>query len=973
MRITLSLVPAKNSHRETAAWLVPGCDVRTWLNELEQWEIPLESLELRPIPRSVNDSTLWAVLVTCGPNENQPGHDNRPMSQQRIPLNRRPYACIARRVFVPIDADLAPEISVEELSSLLPSDSSEFVWHPSAGLIRIEPHERFGFVDLFVAPTERAAVWDRAVTGVSFQSRVISIEAEAPLNAEEVLKQAAPDIGSQNSALDELPPTPDEWLGGALNRYTKSIRDTLRNLKKHFASKKTPDTRIPPNEGKLAPDQGSGPMSKWGQAAMGYVAGAASLLGRGLGIALSPAGAAVEKMMKQVASISFIDQMARNREIDRLMHLLKTDPDAGLRFALPMGSGDGSRGLANPANQLVSRDTGFQLSRLGSGNGPADIWDIPPDQQYKLIQQYRELAAREIRLGRYRRAAYIHAELLGDLVSAALALESGLHFREAAVLYRDRLKRPVEAAKCLERAGLLDDAAEIYVEQGLFEQAGELYIRLDRRDEAERILRSWVEQLIENGDLKTASRILHDKLNDVDGALVALARGWPSSSSALWCLEESFVMLGLHSRHEAALNLIATLPATSVNVATTKLLARGLSGVTIDYPEKSVRSAAADATIVVVGKELSRANPSEAMELLGAVRRLAPHDRLLSRDCDRYVRQRTEPRPLKVKRNVSSRGISLVKRFSMSLENVEWRIAKSVGKSVYVAGFQNRSLVAQRLYWENLSQQNHRAFWYSVSDARTLILEPFPGDAGNLILHPVGADPLNLRGLPTDRGTMSMAGSPSWATKSTVAICYAQGGFGWRIREIFGTLEIACIGPKGDPLSTKDLAVPFDSTQLDAAKVTLIAFNKRLRIGVGPHLCRPQMEWSDFDEFWPIAHTTFDAEICCLMGTQIDRHGWLVALFETGGRLILDEDVDVCFPVAEDLESPCMTFLMDGRFIIAGVGEAQAYQLVDSRPRLIGKFDLDEKPISVTATNRLGEFAVFNEQGTVQILAIDSA
>ena len=153
-----------------------------------------------------------------------------------------------------------------------------------------------------------------------------------------------------------------------------------------------------------------------------------------------------------------------------------------------------------PGNELVSRDINFNLNTLGGGS-PADVWNIPPDQQYLLIQQYRELAAREIRLGRHRRAAYIFAKLLGDLVSAAGTLEAGHHFREAAALYRDRLNRPVDAAKCLERAGLLDEAALIFIECGLFEQAADIYVRLERQEEAEQLLRSWAEQLISNGDL----------------------------------------------------------------------------------------------------------------------------------------------------------------------------------------------------------------------------------------------------------------------------------------------------------------------------------------------------------------------------------------------------------------------------------------------------------------------------------------
>ena len=80
----------------------------------------------------------------------------------------------------------------------------------------------------------------------------------------------------------------------------------------------------------------------------------------------------------------------------------------------------------------------------------------------QLRAKYMELAGREMRLGRYRRAAYIYAHLLGDLTNAAAALIAGKHWREAAVLYRDRLKRPEMAAKCLEQGGLWAEAIEFY-------------------------------------------------------------------------------------------------------------------------------------------------------------------------------------------------------------------------------------------------------------------------------------------------------------------------------------------------------------------------------------------------------------------------------------------------------------------------------------------------------------------------------
>ena len=51
--------------------------------------------------------------------------------------------------------------------------------------------------------------------------------------------------------------------------------------------------------------------------------------------------------------------------------------------------------------------------------------------------------------------------LLGDFTNAAAALAAGKHWREAAVLYRDRLKRPDMAAKCLEQGGLWAEAIAV--------------------------------------------------------------------------------------------------------------------------------------------------------------------------------------------------------------------------------------------------------------------------------------------------------------------------------------------------------------------------------------------------------------------------------------------------------------------------------------------------------------------------------
>ena len=107
-----------------------------------------------------------------------------------------------------------------------------------------------------------------------------------------------------------------------------------------------------------------------------------------------------------------------------------------------------------------------------------------------MSRKYHELAGRELRLGRYRRAAYIYAELFGNIELAASALVTGHHWREAAVLYRNRLHRPDKAARCLEQGGLWTEAIALYEELAEHEKAGDLYRQLDQPDHARQAYRA---------------------------------------------------------------------------------------------------------------------------------------------------------------------------------------------------------------------------------------------------------------------------------------------------------------------------------------------------------------------------------------------------------------------------------------------------------------------------------------------------
>src|SRR5205085_11169500 len=108
----------------------------------------------------------------------------------------------------------------------------------------------------------------------------------------------------------------------------------------------------------------------------------------------------------------------------------------------------------------------------------------------------------------YGRAAYIFGELLGDISSAASALEQGRFYRDAAILYRDKLKNHHKAAECLEQGGLLPEAIALYEQLHMFEKAGDLFDKIAQAEEAARCYREQVKIYLARPAIRAAALLL---------------------------------------------------------------------------------------------------------------------------------------------------------------------------------------------------------------------------------------------------------------------------------------------------------------------------------------------------------------------------------------------------------------------------------------------------------------------------------
>ncbi len=733
------------------------------------------------------------------------------------------------------------------------------------------------------------------------------------------------------------------WLLAAgLRRAAAQRRLSLRESSAAFAERKT---AIEEREATLAERKTT---RAW------------SMVGAALKQAAGSIAAPLGRMTESLAA-------ARRREIARLLHLLDVDPDRGLRFALPL-TGGGHRGLASPGARLPERKIGFLLSRLGGG-GPADLWNTGYDQQFQLQRRYRELAQREMELGRHRRAAYVFAELLGDLPAAALALEQGDFFHEAAVIYRDKLDQSLAAARCFERGGNFDEAVKIYAKRGELETAADLLIRVARAEEAAALYRQAVAKARIAGDFERAARLLEEKLHAVDEAVQTLAATWPDAPQVQPCLRSLFRLLGRTGRHAEASQWVARLKTEPVAGRPLDALLATLPNLATGYPDRAVRAEAADATRVLAGNRLAQCEDGEAERWMRAVRSLAPEDELLGLDTQRYLDRGRLPaaRPARGRWQV-------VPLNSFRLSGAEWwKTAAATEGGFFAAGYGPAGVVVARAGWKGEAQFLHWPMPLAEVGRVAIASPPDPRQA--TLLAVLGqSHPLQWQTLPAIAGgeLPGRIGTPDWLDSNVLAIGCSDTGIYWSIDD---RLVLNAVQGGSVALSTRQLSLvelgfrtpwaegddPGDSFPLIAARGdrVIIAWGRTLTIVQGQRLTPLELG----GRARRLALTRSPLPLRVAIG--FEDHGVEVVW--------LDSTAPSRMAPFDGLPEPELTWTRDSLVVAAYGGDLRVYstggdELVE-RCRFHCGLNL---PVAVLAGDAAGEFGVLTASGEVKRFRIES-
>jgi len=659
----------------------------------------------------------------------------------------------------------------------------------------------------------------------------------------------------------------------------------------------------------------------------------------------------------------------RQHELERLMNLLKNDPDQALRFALPMTAGE-HRGVAPPSNTLGLRDVDFSLGDL-DGGGPADVWDLSDDYRRELIKRYRELAAREVALGRHRRAAYIFAALLGDFRAAANTLADGGHFREAAALYEEKLNQPAEAARCLRQGGLWAEAVAIYSRLGEFEIVGDIHRQLDQPDEAAAAWRKAVDVRLDASDVLGAAKILEFKLRRGDDAFEHLLAAWPRSKQAAACLTECFAFLARHRRHTESDRLVVRLAETHRHPDMAATLVEILASQAREYPHESVRIRAADQTRIVAADRLAAPalEDGEAARLVDAVTKLVPADRLLDRDGRRFLRLRHQAAPRQTPKRRDR--LSIAREFW--LPQLDWRSCVAGYDGLFAAGFRDREVVVMRVDWNGADPQEPVGVKWQVEPSlvsNPILLAVDPLGTSPPVVHVAGAPPPeNSRWFrASDPFPEPLAVGPHRGVGPfTHAFCYSG-------RETFHTLELGddvrlvVNGYFGDRGHLAGI-VSIDFTELldddDAppvAPLPMVVVDETVIVALGRKLCfaSPNRRQQVLQLPHPITR---------LSASPAQSRLRVFAAMTEGAVMLWGNSPDALqSQLASAMPDPCLTLSRDGFVIAASRDEIDVYASARGNLRLqMRAAGPGWRPIAALAPRHVNRFALMAPDGRVVV------
>jgi tetratricopeptide (TPR) repeat protein len=891
----LSLQYNSHLHLPTKATFIRGGNTNTWLQEINRWQIAIDTLDCYVMPisiKSIEPSGLFVVF-------------NDVTSITQIAF-LEPFTCIGSNVYIPVNAEIVPQITQIELKALLLWDVQ--VLHPSIGMVGFETSNKLNLEMLFAYNEHIESDWSFANPGIENKPAFNSINIIPP-TAEELINDIKKDIGQK--PLSDIPKT---------EKDTPAIIDKLIDPIKYGLFKTTYELT--------------------------------SLVQKILPQASDSSNTSNnDGMLQQLQNwlLENIDELdkKRNDEITRLMNLFNDNSDEALQYAIPLDSPYFNRGSQTVSTKLGRRSTNFNLGGLGGGN-VSDVWDLG-DRYNDLRSKYLSTAQKEIHLKNYKKAAYVYAHLLGDFSSAANVLMQGNMHREAAALYKDHLKNIPAAAECLEKGGLYIEAIELYKELNKTEKVGDLYKALDQPIQASLYYEQHIEKQLSNNDYLDAARVMEEKMEQTTRAEDTLLLGWVNTFQHEACLKKYFDLVlttnndtteqkvkQVYTKHTAKHKKIAFL-----NV---------LEHVTKRKKDASFTATAQEMAYEIVHEETEVGN----LQLLNSLKKFLPDDKLISSDTSKYIS------------NMQKRPTSTNKNQSFYLDqSIAWKKAVWHRNQFLVLGIKNNCLHMARGNWyKNIE---YYSWTNEVKPYTMFTFVNAPYYSNHIIIHSSSGIPITRKNLPKNKYFTDalVVNCPIWLHKSAAQFLLDEEGYISKLEIVNGDTTLHQYTIDGDLKKSincefRNQIASFGSVSTNPIMINrngyFYSYKEKQVFSVSPEGLIDTIPLDTIIRF--IACTNAPSDLYIIVSTN---KGCLLCKPDT-----LDINIITDY-FATDLIPKSIAFIDVNTFVIIESNSAHIFKLIYDEPLLSKEIQTSDSIIAALPTNNQQEFALIEADGRITI------
>ncbi|MCA9072707.1 MAG: hypothetical protein KDA84_27480, partial [Planctomycetaceae bacterium] len=491
--------------------------------------------------------------------------------------------------------------------------------------------------------------------------------------------------------------------------------------------------------------------------------------------------------------------------------------------------------------------------------------------------------------------------------------------------------------------------------------------RLERHEEAVDAYRKAADICCDKGNYLRGAKLYEEQCHDAETALVTLRRGWPGTSQSQDCLRAEFRLLAKEGRHGETEQRVRELTGPTLESRHILPLSEVLSETAGNYPDEILRDTVADATRVIVSRKLITSRnttaTTEDRRLLKTIEQLAPEDRLLHRDCERFLQERESKQPVQTYRlRQTTTPPEVCDRWQLPSEGIQWQTAKASNRHFYALGFREtpgfpeNSLVLLRGNWNGHDTFPEMVEWKSPVvlhlSKPSVLLAPSPNDSQDIWVCLTNGPPLPERVFSGNKP--QSAHTPPWATRSTLALAQTANGVSWAIsgQEM---LLLSVFSADHVPIVTRALTGDVPQEILAQGRTpTIHARSEGLVLGLGNRLIFLDANHRDME-------ISLANPIIGLSGSAPHSRVRVAASFQDGGMVIW-KDTQRKRHFGHGLVAPQTAFTVTGKLVAVDQSRIEVYNT--SRNDLVFESSMPSlgQPVSVMSVERNG-FAVLYENG----------